>query len=174
MYGFPPSGRPPPAGESVGRSRTPRTPGLLGSVGWSPILRTVRDTGCQLGKTPEPSSHGAGAHLPAPGGRQRKLLACALRVCRPRLRHSAASTISRGSPSSTDRLPALRFRHSRGPAQRPLQATAVVQLEVDTSSTRALQSISGACCTFPRPLFGLTFQPHRCSQEAACADPDLR
>ena len=114
------------------------------------------------------------AHLPAPGGRQRKLLACALRVCRPRLRHSAASTISRGSPSSTDRLPALRFRHSRGPAQRPLQATAVVQLEVDTSSTRALQSISGACCTFPRPLFGLTFQPHRCSQEAACADPDLR
>ena len=53
MYGFPPSGRPPPAGESVGRSRTPRTPGLLGSVGWSPILRTVCDTGWQLGKPPE-------------------------------------------------------------------------------------------------------------------------
>ena len=108
------------------------------------------------------SRHGAGAHLPAPGGRQRKLLACALRVCRPRLRHSAASTISRGSPSSTDRLPALRFRHSRGPAQRPLQATAVVQLEVDTSSTMGLQSISGACCIRVAPLFELYSAPLLC------------
>ena len=116
----------------------------------------------------------SGGHLPAPGGRQRKLLACALRVCRPRLRHSAASTISRGSPSSNDRLPAPRFRHSRGPAQRPLQSTAVVPLEVDTSSTMGLQSKSGACCTSLRTLFCFTSAPHHGSQKAAHADPDRR
>eukprot|EP00964_Phaeocystis_antarctica_P011786 scaffold6511_cov59-Phaeocystis_antarctica.AAC.2 len=37
--------------ESVGRSRTPRTPGELGLVGWSAFLRTVRDFGWQLSKT---------------------------------------------------------------------------------------------------------------------------
>ena len=42
-----------PAGrELVGRSRTPRTPGLGQVAGWSAILRTVRTLGCQLsGKT---------------------------------------------------------------------------------------------------------------------------
>ena len=99
---------------------------------------------------------------------------CALRACRPRLRRSAGSTILRGSPSSTDRLPAPRFRHSRGPAQRTLRSTAVVQLEVDMSSTMGLQSRSGACCTFTRTLFCLTFEPRHHSQEAACADADLR
>ena len=94
--------------------------------------------------------------LPARGGRRRKRLRCALRACRPGLRRSAGSTILRGSPSSTDRLPAPRFRCSRGPAQRALQSTAVVQLEVDTSSTRAVQSISGACCTSPRTSFCFT------------------
>ena len=121
-----------------------------------------------------PQQMAAGGRLPAPGGRRRKLFRCALRVCRPRPRYSAASTISRGSPSSTDRLPAPRFRHSRGPAQRPFQSTAVVQLEVDMSSTMGLQSRSGACCTFTRTLFCLTFETRHHSQEPACADADLR
>ena len=112
--------------------------------------------------------------LQARGARRRKPLSCALRACRPGLRRSAGSTLLRGSPSSTDRLPAPRFRHSRGPAQRPLQSTAVVQLEVDMSSTMGLQSRSGACCTFTRTLFCLTFEPRHHSQEAACADADLR
>ena len=40
--------RPPPrvSPKSVGRSRTPRTPGRSGLAGWSAILRTVRDFGC--------------------------------------------------------------------------------------------------------------------------------
>ena len=87
--------------------------------------------------------------LPGRGARRRKLFRCALRACRPGLRRSAGSAILRGSPSSTDRLPAPRFRCSRGPAQRPLHSTAVVQLEVDMSSMMGLQSISGAFCTSP-------------------------
>ena len=43
---------PSPPPESVGRSRTPRTPGPLGLLGWSAFLRTVRDFGWQLSKTP--------------------------------------------------------------------------------------------------------------------------
>ena len=99
---------------------------------------------------------------------------CALRACRPGLRRSAGSTILRGSPSSTDRLPAPRFRCSRGPAQRALQSTPVVLLEVDMSSTRGRQSISGACCTLPPLLFRLTLVPCCRLQEAAYADGDLR
>ena len=38
--------------ESVGRSRTPRTPAALGSLGRSGILRTVRDIYRRLSKTP--------------------------------------------------------------------------------------------------------------------------
>ena len=49
-----------------------------------------------------------------------------------------------------------------------------VQLEVDTSSTRGRQSISGACCTLTPLLFGLTSVPRCRLQEAASADADLR
>ena len=48
--------------------------------------------------------------LQARGGRQRKLLGRGLRGCRPMLRHSAASTTSRRSPSTTDRLSAPGLR----------------------------------------------------------------
>ena len=124
--------------------------------------------------TGSPQQNGTGARLPGRGARRRKLFRCALRACRPGLRRSAGSAILRGSPSSTDRLPAPRFRCSRGPAQRALQSTAVVQLEVDMSSTRGLQSMSGAFCTSPRTSFCLTSVPRHRSQEAACADPDHR
>ena len=121
-----------------------------------------------------PEHYGFCLRLPARGGRRRKRLRCALRACRPGLRRSAGSTILRGSPSSTDRLPAPRFRCSRGPAQRALQSTPVVLLEVDMSSTMGLQWISGASCTSPRTLFCLTSVPRHRSQKAATADPDRR
>ena len=61
--------------------------------------------------------NGSDGRFRARGGRWRKLFGRALRVCRPRLRHSAASATSRGSKSTTDRLAASGLRRSRGHAQ---------------------------------------------------------
>ena len=63
---------------------------------------------------------------------------------------------------------------SRGAVRAIAQIPPDVQLEVDTSSTRGRQSISGACCTLTPLLFGLTSVPRCRLQEAASADADLR
>ena len=109
-----------------------------------------------------------------PAARQRKLLTCALRGCRHRSRCSAASTTGRGSSSTSLRVAAPQFRRSRGAVRATAQVPPDVQLEVDTSSTRGRQSISGACCTLTPLLFRLTSVPRCRLQEAASADADLR
>ena len=109
-----------------------------------------------------------------PAARRRKLLTCALRGCRHRSRCLAASTTGRGSSSTSLRVAAPQFRRSRGAVRAIAQVPPDVQLEVDTSSTRGRQSISGACCTLTPLLFRLTSVPRCRLQEAASADADLR
>ena len=77
----------------------------------------------------------------ARGGRRRKLLLLfgrALRVCRPRLRHSAASATSRGSKSTTDRLAASGLRRSRGHAQ-PAEAEREEEQQQEAQAQQAPQ-----------------------------------
>ena len=109
-----------------------------------------------------------------PAARRRKLLTCALRGCRHRSRCSSASATGRGSSSTSLRVAAPQFRRSRGAVHAIAQVPPDVQLEVDTSSTRGRQSISGACCPLPPLLFRLTLVPCCRLQEAAYADGDLR
>ena len=92
---------------------------------------------------------GSDGRFRARGGRRRKLFGRALRVCRPRLRHSAASATSRGSKSTTDRLAASGLRRSRGHAQPADQRLPIVDLKAEMGSVVDARTISGACCTFP-------------------------
>jgi len=92
---------------------------------------------------------GSDGRFRARGGRRRKLFGRALRVCRPRLGHSAASATSRGSKSTTDRLAASGLRRSRGHAQPADQRLPIVDLKAEMGSVVDARTISGACCTFP-------------------------
>ena len=92
---------------------------------------------------------GSDGRFRARGGRRRKLFGRALRVCRPRLRHSAASATRRGSKSTMDRLAASGLRRSRGHAQPADQRLPIVELKAEMGSVVDARTGSGACCTFP-------------------------
>ena len=100
-------------GEGGGRLRGLRRPfeagGRLGPAAHSRFTVVLAVESLQ--------NDGSDGRFRARGGRRRKLFGRALRVCSPRLRHSAASATSRGPKSTTDRLAASGLRRSRGHAQ---------------------------------------------------------
>ena len=111
--------------------------------------RLARRPHCRFTRRLELQHDGSDGRFRARGGRRRKLFGRALRVCRPSLRHSAASATSRGSKSTTDRLAASGLRRSRGNAQPADQRLPTVDLKAEMGSVVDARTISGACCTFP-------------------------
>eukprot|EP00964_Phaeocystis_antarctica_P006873 scaffold3714_cov104-Phaeocystis_antarctica.AAC.1 len=78
------------------------------SLGLLYVDQTAFDRVVECGrvKCADAQHYGSDGRLRARGDRRRKLFGRALRVCWPRLRHSAASTTSRRSTSTKGRLAA--------------------------------------------------------------------